>query len=141
MTVTIQPCAVAAIWHAATFPQLAEEYESESLIEGMPSPLPDFDSYEKLEAAGRSRRRRVFVQRRRLLATDEGRMSAKIINFPRKPQPAVASPSITDAELTLLRAAAFAAVFNDPASLDPQGTMLPAIFERLKSEENPDAVG
>lgn len=50
--VTVEPCSVAAIRHAATFDQLAAEYERESLIDGMPSPVPDWDHYEKLEAAG-----------------------------------------------------------------------------------------
>ncbi len=49
---TVEPCPVAAIRHAATFPHLAAEYEAEALIDGMPSPLPDWDHYEKLEAAG-----------------------------------------------------------------------------------------
>lgn len=52
MVVTVEPCTVAAIRRAGTFPQLAAEYERESLIDGMPSPLPDFDHYERLEAAG-----------------------------------------------------------------------------------------
>lgn len=52
MNVLVEPCPVAAIRQAATFPQLAAEYEAESLIDGMPSPMPDWEHYERLEAAG-----------------------------------------------------------------------------------------
>jgi GNAT superfamily N-acetyltransferase len=46
-------CTVAGIRAAGTFPQLAAEYERNSPIDGMPTPSPDWDHYEKLEAAGR----------------------------------------------------------------------------------------
>lgn len=52
MAVTIEACPVAAIRQAATFQQLAAEYEAEALIDGMSPPLPDWDHYERLESAG-----------------------------------------------------------------------------------------
>jgi GNAT superfamily N-acetyltransferase len=50
LTVAARP--LADIVAAATFPQLAAEYERESLVDGMPQPAPDWNAYAALEAAG-----------------------------------------------------------------------------------------
>jgi GNAT superfamily N-acetyltransferase len=49
---TVEACPLADIIAASAFPQLAAEYERESLIDGMPPPAPDWNAYAALEAAG-----------------------------------------------------------------------------------------
>ncbi len=49
---TVEACPLADLMAAATFADLAAEYERESLIDGMPPPAPDWNAYRALEAAG-----------------------------------------------------------------------------------------
>jgi GNAT superfamily N-acetyltransferase len=108
MTVVVQPCTIADIREAGTFPQLAAEYAAESLIDGMPSPMPDWDAYAALEAAGR-----LFAFGAAINGALVGFLGLLIAKVPRYAEPIATTESFFVAEahrkggagLKLLRAA------------------------------------
>jgi GNAT superfamily N-acetyltransferase len=118
---------VADVMNAATFQELAAEYEAEALIDGMPAPAARFEAYQALETAGM-----LHVFTATVGGGLVGFISLLVASLPRYGRPVAVSESFfvakqyrkTGAGLRLLKAAE-----NEARALGCPGLLVSAPYE------------